>query len=55
MSLMQMKHTGLTESYFVSSFIAGLNEGTKHYLFLTIHSLFVMLIGRPKNWRKEIS
>jgi hypothetical protein len=32
MALMQMEHPGLTEQYFISSFIAGLKEGIKHYL-----------------------
>jgi hypothetical protein len=32
MTLMQMDYPGLTEPYFVSSFIAGLKEGIKHYL-----------------------
>jgi hypothetical protein len=32
MSLMQMEHLGLTEPYSVSSFLAGLKEGIKHYL-----------------------
>jgi hypothetical protein len=32
MALMQMEHPGLTEQYFVSSFIARLKEGIKHYL-----------------------
>jgi hypothetical protein len=32
MSLMQIEHLGLSEPYFVSSFIAGLKEGIKHYL-----------------------
>jgi hypothetical protein len=32
MSLMQMDYLDLTEPYFVSSFIAGLKEGIKHYL-----------------------
>jgi hypothetical protein len=32
MGLMQMDYPGLNEQYFVSSFIAGLREGIKHYL-----------------------
>jgi hypothetical protein len=32
MALMQMEHPGLNEQYFVSSFIAGLKDGIKHYL-----------------------
>jgi hypothetical protein len=34
MALMKMQHPGLTEQYFISSFIAGLKEGIKHYLAL---------------------
>jgi hypothetical protein len=34
MALMKMQHPGLTEQYFISSFIAGLKEGIKHYLVL---------------------
>jgi hypothetical protein len=32
MALMQMEYPGLPESYFVSSFLAGLRDGIKHYL-----------------------
>jgi hypothetical protein len=32
MALMQMEYPRLTEPYFVSSFLAGLKEGIKHYL-----------------------
>jgi hypothetical protein len=32
MSLMQMDYPGLSEPYFISSFIAGLKEGIKYYL-----------------------
>jgi hypothetical protein len=32
MALMQMDNPGLSEPYFVSSFVAGLREGIKHYL-----------------------
>jgi hypothetical protein len=32
MSLMQMNYPGLSEQYFIKSFIAGLKEGFKHYL-----------------------
>jgi hypothetical protein len=32
MALMQMEHPGLTKQYFISSFIAGLKDGIKHYL-----------------------
>jgi hypothetical protein len=32
MALMQMDYPGLSETYFVSSFIAGLKDGIKHYL-----------------------
>jgi hypothetical protein len=32
MALMQMDYPNLSEPYFVSSFIAGLREGIKHYL-----------------------
>jgi hypothetical protein len=32
MSLIQMYYPGLTESYFVSSFITVLKDGIKHYL-----------------------
>jgi hypothetical protein len=32
MALMQMDYPGLTEPYFISSFIAVLKEGIKHYL-----------------------
>jgi hypothetical protein len=31
-ALMQMDYPGLIEPYFISSFIAGLKEGIKHYL-----------------------
>jgi hypothetical protein len=32
MALMQMQHPGLSKQYYISDFIAGLNEGIKHYL-----------------------
>jgi hypothetical protein len=32
MALMQIEYPGLTEAYFVCSFIAGLREGIKYYL-----------------------
>jgi hypothetical protein len=32
MALMQMDYPGLTKQYFVSTFIAGLRDGIKHYL-----------------------
>jgi hypothetical protein len=32
MALMQLDYPGLSESYFVSSFIVGLKDGIKHYL-----------------------
>jgi hypothetical protein len=32
MALMQMEHPGLIEQYFISSFMAGLKDGIKHYL-----------------------
>jgi hypothetical protein len=32
MSLMQMDYPHLTEPYFISSFIAGLQDGIKHYI-----------------------
>jgi hypothetical protein len=32
MTLMQMDYPGLTEQYFISSFIAGLKEWIKHYI-----------------------
>jgi hypothetical protein len=32
MALMQTEYPGLTEAYFVCSFIAGLRNGIKHYL-----------------------
>jgi hypothetical protein len=32
MALMQMQHPKLTKQYYISSFIAGLKEGVKHYL-----------------------
>jgi hypothetical protein len=32
MALMRMEYPNLPEPYYVSSFIAGLKEGIKHYL-----------------------
>jgi hypothetical protein len=34
MSFIQLDYPGLNEAYIVSSFIAGLMEGIKHYLIL---------------------
>jgi hypothetical protein len=55
MSLMQMEHPGLTESYFVSSFIAELKEGIKHYLIPHRPRHCVIHIGRLWSWKKTFS
>jgi hypothetical protein len=54
MALMQMEYSGLTEQYFISSFIARLKNGTKHYLVPHSPQALSATYWQAKKLEKEI-
>jgi hypothetical protein len=54
MSLMQMNYRGLIETYCISSFIAGLGDGIKHYLIPHSPQTFCETYWKAKELEKGI-
>jgi hypothetical protein len=52
MSLMQMDYPGLTNDYYISSFIIEYRDEIKHYLILHSPKHCVKHIGKPKSWKR---